>query len=163
MILYHGTNSDIDVIDLHAGHKYKDFGQGFYLTPERATAERMAKKKAKFYGGESTVIAYEFDEENIPADIRFLTFPEKATPDWIRFIDNNRDRNKAPKQPQYDIVKGPIADDGVVLQLDNFRNHILSPEEAALRLQDKFLDQQYYFGTQRAIALLTKKNTWHIL
>ena len=32
MILYHGTNQDIDSIDLSKGMRYKDFGQGFYLT-----------------------------------------------------------------------------------------------------------------------------------
>lgn len=29
MILYHGTNTDIDVIDISLGHCYKDFGRGF--------------------------------------------------------------------------------------------------------------------------------------
>ena len=35
MILYHGTNADIEAIDLTKGLRYKDFGKGFYLTPER--------------------------------------------------------------------------------------------------------------------------------
>lgn len=162
MILYHGSNQDIDVIDLKAGLKYKDFGQGFYLTPELATAERMARKKAKIFGGIPTVIAYEFDEDNIGSEITFKVFPEKATAEWFRFIDINRDRDRAPEHSQYDIVKGPIADDGVVLQLTNYRDSILTAEEAAVRLQDKFLDQQYYFGTQRAIELLKKKEAWKI-
>ena len=32
MILYHGTNADIESIDLTKGLRYKDFGKGFYLT-----------------------------------------------------------------------------------------------------------------------------------
>jgi len=56
----------------------------------------------------------------------------------------------------YDIVIGPIADDGVVLQLTNYREEIYSPEEAARLLQDKYLDQQYYFGTLRALQYLHK-------
>ena len=51
MTLYHGTNSDIESIDLAKGIRYKDFGQGFYLTPNRQTAVRMAQKKAKLFGG----------------------------------------------------------------------------------------------------------------
>ncbi len=31
MILYHGTNADIEPIDLTKGLRYKDFGKGFYL------------------------------------------------------------------------------------------------------------------------------------
>ena len=45
MILFHGTNTDIENIDLTRGLRHKDFGKGFYLTPERTTAIRMAQKK----------------------------------------------------------------------------------------------------------------------
>jgi hypothetical protein len=30
--LYHGSNVNIDSIDLSKGHKGKDFGKGFYLS-----------------------------------------------------------------------------------------------------------------------------------
>ena len=33
-----------------------------------------------------------------------------------------------------------------------------SHEEAAHLLQDKYLDQQYYFGTERAVRFLRKTN-----
>lgn len=156
MILYHGTNQDIIDIDLTAGLKYKDFGQGFYLTPNRTTAERMAKKKSKFYGGHPVVITYEFDENINTDSLKLKRFPERASAEWIRFIDKNRDRDKSTGHHEYDIVIGPIADDGVVLQLTNFCNEILTPEEAAIRLQDKYLDQQYYFGTEKALKQLKK-------
>jgi hypothetical protein len=55
MILYHGTNADIEAIDLTKGLRYKDFGKGFYLTPERTTAVRMAQKKARLFGGTPTL------------------------------------------------------------------------------------------------------------
>ena len=45
MILYHGTNQYIVTIDLTKGLRYKDFGMGFYVTPDKATAIRMAEKK----------------------------------------------------------------------------------------------------------------------
>jgi hypothetical protein len=51
MTLYHGTNVDIEVIDLTKGLRYKDFGMGFYLTSDRPTAVRMAQKKARLFGG----------------------------------------------------------------------------------------------------------------
>ena len=53
---------------------------------------------------------------------------------------------------------GPIADDGVVLQLTNFREGIYTPEQAAAQLQDRYLDQQYYFGTEQALHFLRKTN-----
>ena len=48
MRLYHGTNVDFDVIDITKSQKFKDFGQGFYLTDIYTQAEELAKKKARF-------------------------------------------------------------------------------------------------------------------
>lgn len=51
MKIYHGTNVDFDTINLEKSNKYKDFGQGFYLTDIRSQAEQLAAKKAKLFGG----------------------------------------------------------------------------------------------------------------
>ncbi len=51
MKLYHGTNLDFSVIDLAKSNKYKDFGQGFYLTDIRSQAEELAAKKSRLFGG----------------------------------------------------------------------------------------------------------------
>lgn len=156
MKLYHGSNTDIDSIDLSKGLKNKDFGKGFYLTPDRSTAIRMANKKTRIFGGTSTLITYEFDESALHSDLKIKIFPEKACAEWFLFIDANRDRASKTPVHDYDIVVGPIADDGVVLQLTNFREGFNTPEQAAQLLQDKYLDQQYYFGTERALQYLTK-------
>ena len=132
MTLYHGTNEDIVSIDLTKGLRFKDFGKGFYLTPDKNTAVRMAQKKARLFGGTPTLITYDL------------------------FVDANRDRKNILPIHSYDIVVGPIADDGVVLQLTNYREGIYSPEQAAQLLQDKYLDQQYFFGTQSALKYLQK-------
>lgn len=163
MILYHGTNTDIDKISLTIGQKHKDFGQGFYLSPDKDTATRMALKKSRLFGGIATIITYNFDE-NILNDPSFkiLIFPEKATTEWIKFISINRDTKNQVNSHGLDIIKGPIADDGVVLQLTNFRDQILTPEEAAKRLQDKYLDQQMCFCTEKALKTLKKLSSWKI-
>ena len=163
MILYHGTNQDIVTIDLTIGTKFKDFGQGFYVTPDLPTAERMAQKKVRFAGGCPTIIEYELDESIfLQSDLRILRFPEKASPEWIDFIYKHRDRHNTVPLEQYDIVTGPIADDGVALQLNNYHDRLLTPKQAADALQDKYLDQQYYFGSQKALSYLTKKRQWQI-
>ena len=158
MILYHGTNADIEAIDLTKGLRYKDFGKGFYLTPNRETACRMAQKRARLFGGTATLITYELDDSALQSDLKVRVFPEKASVEWLLFVDANRDRKSQQPVHDYDIVVGPIADDGVVLQLTNYREGIYSPEEAARLLQDRYLDQQYYFGTERALNYLHKIN-----
>ena len=155
MKLYHGTNQDIVSIDLKMVLRYKDFGKGFYLTPERDTAIRMAQKKARLFGGSATLITYEWDENSLNL-LKVKVFPAKASVDWFLFVDANRDREKDQPVHDYDIVIGPIADDGVVLQLTNYREGVYSPEEAARLLQDKYLDQQYFFGTDAALQFLHK-------
>ena len=158
MTLYHGTNVDIEVIDLTKGLRYKDFGMGFYLTSDRPTAVRMAQKKARLFGGNATLITYELDEAALTSDLKVKVFPEKACVEWLLFVDANRDRKNTAPIHDYDIVVGPIANDGVVLQLTNYREGIYSPEQVAQLLQDRYLDQQYYFGTERALRFIHKTN-----
>ena len=90
------------------------------------------------------------------SDLHVKIFPEKACVEWFLFIDANRDKENNAPIHNFDIVKGPIADDGVVVQLTNFRERIYDAEEAARRLQDRYIDQQYCFGTQRSLRYLTK-------
>ena len=45
MILYHGSNTTIDKIDLKKSKPNKDFGKGFYLSEDEEQAIEMAKYK----------------------------------------------------------------------------------------------------------------------
>ncbi len=45
MIFYHGTNAVIQNIDLSQSRVGKDFGLGFYLTPDKMVAQRQAERK----------------------------------------------------------------------------------------------------------------------
>ena len=159
MILYHGSNQDIEAIDLKKGLRHKDFGKGFYLTPNKKTAVRMAQKKARLFGGTATLITYELDESFLQSELKVKIFPEKACVEWLLFVDANRDRKNVVPIHDFDIVIGPIADDGVVLQLTNFREGIYTPEQAAAQLQDRYLDQQYYFGTEQSLNYIHKIST----
>ena len=76
MILYHGTNQDIETIDLSQGLQFKDFGKGFYVTPDRTTDVRMALKKTRLFDGVATLITYEFDESALCSDLKVKVFPE---------------------------------------------------------------------------------------
>lgn len=56
MKLYHGTNIDFKDIDLTKSNKYKDFGQGFYLTDIRSQAEQLAIKKSRLLRAHSSSV-----------------------------------------------------------------------------------------------------------
>ena len=59
MILYHGSNVEIESIDLSRCLPYKDFGRGFCLTSILDQAEKMAVRTARFYGGDPVVTEFE--------------------------------------------------------------------------------------------------------
>ncbi len=62
MKLYHGTNVEFFDIDLTKSNRFKDFGQGFYLTDNRQQAVELSQKRAVRDGGIPIVQEYEFDE-----------------------------------------------------------------------------------------------------
>lgn len=80
MILYHGSNTAIDGIDLNRCRPYKDFGRGFYLTDIREQAQRMAARTARMFSGNPTLTMFEFDfEEAQSSELKVKVFKE---PDW---------------------------------------------------------------------------------
>lgn len=46
MILYHGTYTNFNIIDLSKSNKGKDFGKGFYLSDNYEQAHQLAVFKA---------------------------------------------------------------------------------------------------------------------
>lgn len=155
MILYHGTNVDFDKIDINFSNPFKDFGQGFYLTPEKEHALKMAYKKVRIYGGEQIVQRYEFDLSNeliFEMNVLKFNFPDIS---WAEFVYRNRNRREQYKHG-YDIVIGPIADDGVAYLLGRYDEGTLRIEELAKELEYKELSNQYFFGTERSLKLLKR-------
>lgn len=155
MKLYHGTNCEITDIDLQQCSPNKDFGRGFYLTDLKKQADYMALRRQRQAGwGEPIVIEYEFDERLLTdRSLRVKQF-DKPTETWARFILNNR--NSSDFEHDYDIVVGPIADDGVALQLRRYTENLISMRTLVRELTYRKLNRQYCFCTERAITKLTK-------
>jgi hypothetical protein len=65
MILYHGSNMEIDKIDLHKCRPFKDFGRGFYTTPLQEQAFTMAKRTVRIYREGKPCVTEFLCDENI--------------------------------------------------------------------------------------------------
>ena len=155
MKLYHGTNVDFDAIDLTKSNKYKDFGQGFYLTDIRSQAEELAAKKSRLFGGYPVIQEYEFDESLLSgAELKVLKFDKPST-EWAEFIFKNRSRDNNFTH-DYDIVIGPIANDGVAYLLGRYEEGTLTIEELSDKLDYKKLNGQYFFGTNKSLKYLKR-------
>ena len=122
MILYHGTYIDIHSIDLDRCMPYKDFGKGFYLTDIEQQAKDMAIRKSRFVPKSSPcVLKYGFDENYLKDGTLQVKVFEGPTEEWAQFIISNRYNPANKVIHDYDVVIGPIADDGVALQIGLFR------------------------------------------
>lgn len=155
MKLYHGTNTDFDVIDLSKSNKYKDFGQGFYLTDIHTQAKELAAKKSRLFGGYPVIQEYELDESILASeDLRVLKFDTPST-EWAEFFFKNRNRENNFIH-DYDIVIGPIANDGVAYLLGRYEEGTLTIEELSKKLDYKKLNNQYFFGTEKALKYLKR-------
>ena len=162
MKLYHGSNTEIDVIDLSKSKKYKDFGTGFYLTTILDQAIERAIAVTNRDGKEPVVTTFEFDSSDLTG-IKFKKF-DKVDMDWALFITNNRNKDfkdinneLSNHDNKYDIVYGPVADDNVLGTIGLFLNDVVDLKYLTKKLKYKKLNNQYSFHTKKALKLLTKK------
>jgi len=159
VILFHGSNTEISDIDLSKCGKYKDFGQGFYLTSIKKQAIDWAKKITKrFRTGKATLNAYEFD--NNLNDLNYKIFLE-PNEEWATFIINNRNKDfvnhndrLSNHDNKYDFVHGLVANDDISAILETFLLGILPMTELSNALIYKELNDQYSFHSDKALSHL---------
>ena len=164
MKLYHGTNLDIEKIDLLKCRPYKDFGTGFYLTEIEEQAAKMAKRVSRIYGGDPVVNVYEVKDDYLKSpELNILQFGNDPTPEWAQFVMNNRNRHFTEYEStecnfdcKYDIVPGPIANDDMALLFRQYQNNLITFDTLTEGLTFREVTHQISFHTERAIAFLEK-------
>ena len=94
MKLFHGSNVEIDKVDLSKCMPNKDFGAGFYTTLLEDQAWRMAQRRARIDGGTPIITVFEIPDNLIEmSDLKCRVFEDNPTIEWAIFIRNNRDRS----------------------------------------------------------------------
>ena len=111
MILYHGSNTSFDQIDLTKSLPNKDFGKGFYLSDNYEQAEEMAKFKVVISGGNVIVQSYHTEDSILDDTSLKIKIFKEYTKEWAEFILANRNNHSDLPIHDYDIVYGPIAND----------------------------------------------------
>lgn len=113
MYLYHTSNVEIRTPDIHYGRSNADFGQGFYLTPDKEFAYRWAWKDA---------VVNEYELEMTGLNVHVFSRDRE----WADYIFRNR---RAKDILSTDIVLGPIANDTIFDTLGIISSGYLKPEE----------------------------------
>ena len=174
MLLYHGSYTPFEHIDLKLCVPGKDFGQGFYLTSDLNQAKNFIRSvvdRAQARGLIPVTQDYGFI-----SSYRYRT-PQKglkvyeflsADREWLWFIAGNRRRKLIPALHQQiegiassDIVIGKVANDQtnpvLAAYLNGLYGDIQTEEavnEAIRRLIPDHLMDQYCFLTDRAVNCL---------
>jgi len=169
MILFHGSNIEIEKIDLKKCNPFKDFGKGFYTSPVKEQAWKMAKRTVRINKkGSPCVTAFSFDDSLLSNTV--LKVKQFSNPDseWARFVMNNRNRKfidtRSPDcnhDAKYDIVTGPVANDDIAALIDVFLAGLISDDALARELTFRELSIQFSFHTDKSIAVLQKKEAYH--
>jgi hypothetical protein len=107
--------------------------------------------------GKPIVSEFEFDESLLGAGELNVKIFDDYSVEWASFILMNRDMRVQHPAHDYDIVYGPIADDGVAFQLRRFQSGAISLNELVDELKyARGITFQYFFGTSLALSKLTK-------
>ena len=156
--LYHGSNVEINKIDLSLSRKGKDFGCGFYLNANKQQAMEMAiRTVSRMREGAHIVSVFEFDDSILTKNELNIKVFEDYSVEWAEFILMNRKNLSEHQIHPYDIVIGPIADDTVGVQIRRFIMGYISIEKLIEELKYRGNHSvQYFFATEAAINLLKK-------
>ncbi|MBK1809523.1 DUF3990 domain-containing protein [Clostridium sp. YIM B02505] len=153
MILYHGSNVKVEKPAILKANRTLDFGNGFYTTSNKEQAYKWAKiKQARENSTQGFISIYKFDEDifNDKA-IKTIVFDE-ANEKWLNFVIDNR--MNVGYTHDYDIIRGPVADDRVYACLNAFENKFMDIETAIKELRTYKLADQISFHSIEALSFL---------
>ena len=170
MILYHGSYMSVQEPDLDKCTRFKDFGQGFYLTTSLSQARSFAKLslgKAKDRRVASATTWTAWVSAFKVGDISSLnTFVfQEANKEWLHcIVAHRRERffeNVRLQMKDYDVIGGKVANDDTNVTILAYVEGIYGPmgDEIAdnfciSRLIPERLKDQFCFRTQKAVACL---------
>ncbi len=156
--LYHGSDVEINEIDVRQGMPDKDFGQGFYLTSIQKQAERMAVSRCQRHSSSTPVVTvFDFNEELARKQKLRIKVFNKPTQAWARFVLNNRKASLTGFSHDFDIVIGPVADDTVATQLRLYELQYITLRQLVMKLTYHKVNNQYFFANDNAVRFLSKK------
>ena len=158
MKLYHGSHIEVRTPKILTTSRAGDFGRGFYTTSSLKQARRWAQIRAEqeeLSVGHVTV----FD---VPGnlfehtELQIRTF-DKADEQWLDFVLTNR--KNVNYGHEFDIVRGPVADDRVYFCLNLLEDGLADRETVIARLKTYVLADQILFHTAKSLLFLEYATT----
>lgn len=146
--LYHGSLDIVDSPEIRKPNRTLDYGTGFYLTTSRQQAESWVRRKFKGEIIQGWLNIYEYDP-SVEISLSVLIF-ENPDEKWLDFVMANRmNRNFTHN---YDIVKGPVADDRVYASFALYEAGLLNKQSLIAELKAYKLVNQILLHTEASLA-----------
>lgn len=151
--LYHGSLEIVDSPEIREPNRTLDYGAGFYLTSSAEQAEAWVKRKLRGEVALGYLNVYDYDEtkEN---GLNILTF-DSPDESWLDFVMSNR--MNQDYYHDYDIVKGPVANDRVYASFALYEAGLIDKQELILELKVYKLVNQVLLHTERALECIKWK------
>lgn len=149
LVLYHGSDSLFEEIDLSKSQNRRDFGRGFYTTVIEKQAKDWAYRQM-LRNGKSKNYVYKYNFEK-SEDLKIKHF-DSLNAEWLEFIKLNR--TKGVTQHDFDVVIGPVADDNTMQTVQLYLLGTLTSDEAVERLKFNDVNNQVSFHTEKAVKKL---------
>lgn len=159
MILYHGSDVEVNNPKIIKTEKGRDFGCAFYLTPIKKQAERMAKRKQKMNKSSTAIVSvFEWNEKEM-GNLNYKLFKNPDL-EWLDMIIECR-TNPSFKHG-HDIVEGKIADDNVGETVLFVIDGVIKKEDALEKLKFQKINSQVAFCTDESLKLLKFVNSYEV-
>lgn len=150
MELYHGSTERVEIPEIRKPNRTLDYGSGFYLTSSRVQAENWVRRKFKGNVSQGWLNIYEYRSETETA-LSVLSF-NQADEQWLDFVMANRmDKDFSH---DYDIVKGPVANDRVYASFALYEAGLLSKQALISELKAYKLVNQILIHTENALKAI---------
>ncbi len=171
IILYHGSYTKIEKIDLSKCQQGKDFGSGFYLSTDYNQAKKFirtsiakAVKNKIILENTNTGFISNFKFSEIAA-VKMFEF-KKTDKNWLHFVAGNRCKgifeDELKKYESYDIISGKIANDATNRVITAYLNGVygqigssFADRTAIELLLPNKLTNQVCFRTEKSLYCLS--------
>lgn len=151
MKLYHGSLEIVERPVIRVPNRTLDYGNGFYTTTSESQATTWVLRKTNRLSSIGHVNIYELHDELL-SGLNILSFDEPSE-EWLDFVMNNR--TNVDFTHDYDIVKGPVANDRVYAAFALHESGFINKTELIKELKAYELVDQYLFHTERSLKALS--------
>ena len=153
MKLYHGSHIEVKNPKIITSSRIGDFSRGFYTTSNLEQASRWAQIRAMQEDLSAGVVTT-FD---VPdhlfghPELQIKSF-ENADEMWLDFVLANR--KDVDFDHEFDLVRGPVADDRVYVCLNMLEDGLADRETVIKKLKTYALANQILFHTAKSLLFL---------